>query len=73
MRYVDDRPVTKSKQAHERFLDVAFTDARVEFADIEPRFDAAPDEDRPYHETLLRFHHDAPLPSPFTMPTWTAR
>ena len=62
VRYVDDRPVTAKKDKHERFLDVAFTDGRVEFADIEPRFDPQSGEDRPYREMLLRFHHDAPLP-----------
>ena len=34
---MDDRFVTKSKEKHERFLDVRFTNARVEFADMEPR------------------------------------
>jgi tetratricopeptide (TPR) repeat protein len=62
VRYVDDRPVTEKKDKHERFLDVAFTDARIEFADIKPRFDERAGQDRPYHETLLRFHHDAPFP-----------
>ena len=62
VRYVDDRPVTAKKDKHERFLDVAFTDGWVEFADIEPRFDPESGEDRPYREMLLRFHHDAPLP-----------
>lgn len=62
VRYVDDRPITAKKDKHERFLDVAFTDGRVEFADIEPRFDPQSGEDRPYREMLLRFHHDAPLP-----------
>ena len=62
VRYVDDRPVTAKKDKHERFLDVAFTDGGVEFADIEPRFDPESGEDRPYREMLLRFHHDAPLP-----------
>ena len=61
VRYLDDRPITAKKDKHERFLDVAFTDAKVEFADIEPRFNGGSGEDKPYHETLLRFHHDAPL------------
>ncbi len=37
VRYLDDRPITAKKDKHERFLSVAFTDAKVEFADIEPR------------------------------------
>ena len=62
VRYVDDRPVTEKKDKHERFLDVAFTDARVEFADIKPRVDEGTGRERAYHETLLRFQHDAPFP-----------
>jgi len=61
VRYVDDRFVTKSKQRHERMLSVAFTDARIEFADMEPRFDSRHNEDRPYYEKLIRFAHDKPL------------
>ena len=38
VRYVDDRFVTKTKERQERFLNVSFTDARAEFADMEPRF-----------------------------------
>jgi outer membrane protein assembly factor BamD (BamD/ComL family) len=60
VRYVDDRFVTNDKEKHERFLDVAFTDARVEFADIEPRPDHN-GKDKPYYERLLRFNHDEPL------------
>jgi outer membrane protein assembly factor BamD (BamD/ComL family) len=55
VRYLDDRFVTKSKQRHERFLNVAFTDAKIEFADITPRFSSKHGKDMPYHETLLRF------------------
>jgi hypothetical protein len=29
VRYVDDRFVTKAKEKHERFLDVAFTSAKM--------------------------------------------
>lgn len=58
VRYIDDRFVTSGKQRHERLLNVAFTDAKVEFADIEPRMQRA--EVRPYHETLLRFVFDQP-------------
>lgn len=61
VRYVDDRFVTKNKEKHERFLDVAFTDARIEFADMEPRFDERKQEDVPYYERLIRFAYDKPL------------
>jgi len=61
VRYTDDRYVTKAHERHERFLDVSFTDARAEFADMEPRFDIGLNEDRPYYEKLLRFVHDKPL------------
>ncbi|MES2982209.1 MAG: hypothetical protein V4727_07845, partial [Verrucomicrobiota bacterium] len=61
VRYIDDRFVTKSRERHERFLDVSFTDARVEFADMEPRFSSRHNEDRPYYEKLLRFLHNKPL------------
>ena len=55
VRYVDDRFVTKSKEKHERFLDVRFTNARVEFADMEPRWDSRKGEMAPFYEKLLRF------------------
>ena len=61
VRYVDDRFVTKARERHERFLDVSFTDARAEFADMEPRFDSRHNEDRPYYEKLIRFLHGKPL------------
>ena len=61
VRYVDDRFVTKSKEKQERFLEVAFTDARAEFADIEPRWSGGHNKDMPYYERLLRFPYDAPL------------
>ncbi len=61
VRYVDDRFITKARERHERFLDVSFTDARAEFADMEPRFDSRANEDRPYYEKLIRFLHDKPL------------
>ncbi len=60
VRYTDDRFVTKSRERHERFLDVSFTDARAEFADMEPR-PGRLGEDEPYYEKLLRFAHDQPL------------
>jgi len=61
VRYIDDRYVTKGKQRHERFLNVAYTDGRIEFADIEPRYSERHGEMKPYHETLLRFVYDQPL------------
>ncbi len=61
IRYADDRPVTRGRDQHERFLRVAYTDATVEFADIEPRFSDKHGEDRPYYERLLRFRHGEPL------------
>ncbi|MGB0767215.1 MAG: hypothetical protein ACPGYV_05855, partial [Phycisphaeraceae bacterium] len=60
IRYVDDRFVTKGMQRHERLLDVSFTNGEVEFADIDPRMQRG--AMRPYHETLLRFVLDQPLP-----------
>ena len=61
VRYVDDRFVTKTKERQERFLNVSFTDARAEFADMEPRFSDRAGEDMPYYEKLLRFPYDKPL------------
>lgn len=61
VRYVDDRFVTKTRERHERFLEVSFTDARAEFADMKPRFNARKGEDMPYYEQLIRFIHDEPL------------
>ena len=61
VRYVDDRFVTEAKERHERFLDVAFTDARIEFADIEPRWSERHRKVMPYYERLLRFEYDKPL------------
>ena len=61
VRYVDDRFVTKGRQQHERFLNVAYTDGKVEFADIEPRFSSRHQQLMPYYEELLRFTHDKPL------------
>ena len=61
VRYTDDRYVTKARERHERFLDVSFTDARAEFADMEPRFSSRSNQDEPYYEKLLRFVHDKPL------------
>ncbi len=61
IRHVDDRFVTKAKETQERSLDVAFTDARVEFADMEPRFNSRSGEMEPYYEPLIRFRHGEPL------------
>ncbi|HEX5791437.1 MAG TPA: tetratricopeptide repeat protein [Luteolibacter sp.] len=61
VRYQDDRFVTPGKQRLERFIDVAFSDADVEFADMEPRPKGALGELAPYYEKLLRFAHDKPI------------
>jgi len=61
VRYIDDRFVTKSKERHERSLEVAFTDARTEFADMEPRYSIGHGKDMPYYERLLRFPYDESL------------
>jgi TolA-binding protein len=61
IRYRDDRFVTASKESQERSLDVAFTDARVEFADMEPRLNGRSGEMEPYYEPLIRFRHGEPL------------
>ena len=61
VRYVDDRFVTESKQRLERSLDVSFTDARAEFADMEPRWSENDGEKKPYYEKLLRFPYSQPL------------
>jgi len=60
IRYVDDRCVTKSKQKHERQLQVAFSDGKVRFADIEPR-PGRNGEMAPYNEQILRFRHGEKL------------
>jgi tetratricopeptide (TPR) repeat protein len=61
VRYVDDRFVTKSQQKQERFLNVAFSNAKIEFADIKPRFSSRHRKDTPYYEKLLRFPYGEPL------------
>jgi len=62
VRYVDDRYVTKGRQKHERFLNVSFSDGRIEFADIDPRFSSRHRKKMPYYERLLRFQHGKPFP-----------
>ena len=62
VRYVDDRYVSKGKQRHERFLNVSFSDGRIDFADIEPRFSSRHRKKMPYYERLLRFQHSKPFP-----------
>ncbi|MFT5523250.1 MAG: TolA-binding protein [Pirellulaceae bacterium] len=62
VRYLDDRYVTKGKQKHERFLNVSYSDGRIEFADIEPRFSNRHGEKMPNYERLLRFQHGKPFP-----------
>ena len=61
VRYVDDRFVTKSKEKLERFLDVRFSNARVEFADMEPRWDSRKGAMAPFYEKLLRFPYGEKL------------
>ena len=61
IRYVDDRFVTKSKEKLERFLDVRFTNARVDFADMEPRWDRRKGDYAPFYEKLLRFPYGEAL------------
>lgn len=61
VRYEDDRFVTQAKETQERSLAVAFTDAGVEFADMEPRLDPRVGELRPFYERLLRYRRDEPL------------
>lgn len=61
VRYVDDRFVTETKERHERFLDVAFTNGRVEFADMKPRWDSRAGKEMPYYEKLYRFPYNEPL------------
>lgn len=61
VRYVDDRFVTKSFEKRERSLQVSFSTAKVEFADIKPRFDSRKKKDMPYYEKLLRFPYGEPL------------
>jgi tetratricopeptide (TPR) repeat protein len=61
VRYRDDRFVTRNKENQERFLSVAFTDARIEFADMEPRWSDKHQQIMPYYERRIRFHHDQKL------------
>ncbi len=61
VRYVDDRFITKGKEKTERSINVSFTDARAEFADMKPRFSNRSGGDEPYYEKLLRFNYDEPL------------
>jgi len=61
VRYRDDRFVTRSKENQERFLAVSFTDARIEFADMEPRFDERHQMILPYYEERIRFQHGEPI------------
>jgi len=60
VRYHDDRFITPAKEHQERFLRVSFTDARIEFADMEPRM-GGNNEMEEYYEKLLRFQHGKPL------------
>jgi outer membrane protein assembly factor BamD (BamD/ComL family) len=60
VRYVDDRFVTKAKEKHERFLEVAFTTATIQFDYFEMRKDRN-DNDEEYYEKLLRFALGKPV------------
>jgi len=60
VRYVDDRFVTLNKETHERFLDVMFSNARINFEFFEMRKDRN-DNDEPYYERQLRFAHGQPV------------
>jgi len=60
VRYVDDRFVTKAKEKHERFLEVAFTTAQMQFEFFEMR-KGRNDEDEEYYEQLLRFALGKPV------------
>ncbi|MGB0291147.1 MAG: tetratricopeptide repeat protein [Luteolibacter sp.] len=59
VRYRDDRFVTPANERLERFLNVSFTDARIAFADMEPRPSGG--EMKPYFEELIRFRHGKAL------------
>ena len=61
VRYVDDRYVTKSFERRERMLQVEFSTAKVEFADMKPRYDSRKQKDMPYYEKLHRFPYGQPL------------
>jgi len=60
VRYVDDRFVTHNKETHERFLDVMFSNAQLDFQFFEMRKDRF-DNDEPYYEQQLRFAHGQPV------------
>ena len=60
VRYKDDRFITKGKEMHERFLDVAFTDARVDFEFLEMRRGRG-GQMVEYYENLLRFKPGKPI------------
>ena len=60
VRYVDDRFVTKAKEKHERFMEVAFTTASIQFDFFEMR-KGRDDQDVEYYEKLLRFARGKPV------------
>lgn len=60
VRYVDDRFVTKTKEKHERFLNVSYSTGSVGFAFFEMRKNRR-QEMEPYYERLLRFSHGEPV------------
>lgn len=61
VRYTDDRYVSKSKENHERFLNVAFSDAKVSFQFFEMRRNRSNTADEPYYEKQLRFQYGQPI------------
>ncbi|MDT8390923.1 MAG: tetratricopeptide repeat protein [Lentisphaeria bacterium] len=60
VRYVDDRFVTKSKEKHERFLNVSYSTGSVAFQFFEMRKNRG-GEMEAYYEKLLRFEYDKPI------------
>ncbi|MEM7393284.1 MAG: hypothetical protein AAF492_13150, partial [Verrucomicrobiota bacterium] len=61
VRYTDDRVVTKAKENLERFLNVAYSDARVAFEFFEMRPRRGGEELEPYYEKRFRFEHGKPV------------
>jgi len=59
VRYVDNRYVTKGRENNERFLNVAFTTAAMQFEFFEMRKNH--DEDVEYYEKMLRFAYGKPV------------
>lgn len=60
VRYVDDRFVSRAKEKHERFLNVSFTSAQMQFEFFEVRKDGE-GNDVEYYDNLLRFVYGKPV------------